>query len=758
MHEAAVMALMALLLVRTLVPRRPLAMPSVTAPVVGVELVPRVDGAAAGTEVRMAVVVNGTAMVETVTVPGATITTDTLAATISQLLFKVGIAVPTKRRVGRVFLVAMNGKAVLARIDRPTRAARIRQVGADIHHADFAPVGVGEVRLALSLIDLSAFFLDYDTEEVSRFINFPSVEQVVRHLSTMLDVPAATRLAHEGRVVAVVALAFHQFRERLLSRWGVDPLRNRTLASLAGRIFITHFARTGPAPWKLRKTVKKRRSSEGFRDERRNEKVFAGNRDVRLAAARALWGGMMIAFRRGLLVESLVELDAVSLYPHAAIIQPLPHHRTRWRPLRDLAEVDRVEGFVHVEFEFPPGFDYPNLPTVREGVNRMLFTRRGVSTCTVAELRVALRFGATTRILDSHVFEPGASERQHDLARYMRELLADKAAAAKGSIPYETSKLLANALIGKLAERFGGSSLLDFERAAQLQGFSAGLGAAVAGSSALHQALQRTTDAGSLFAPEWAALIIGRGRAIIGDICAAGRAVLVSTDAVLVAPAADISCPGLAELRAAGSDMRLEHAADAAFIVRNRCYALLRRPQNVTTGPQVIAADGTWAVIRTARHGSSETPEEFAGTILTCLAGETDAAPERVRTRRLGAHEAVRRGRAINEEVAEPHRTTFNWDSKRRLLNRDVNFFTGFTGTVPYDTIGAMESGERQALKARRKAERRDAQRQAKLLRTVTRLLADGRTVGNVAEVTGVSISTVEQVLATMPVAEGEDG
>ena len=220
--------------------------------IVSVELVGRADGGTAVTDIRMAVVSDGIATVETVTVSGATISTDTLAGTVSQLLSKVGIAVPTKKRVGRVFLVAMNGKAVLARIDRATRAARIRQMGTNIHHADFTPVSLGEVRLALSLIDFSAFFLDYDTEEVGSFINFPSVEQVVQHLSTMLDVPAATRLAREGRTVAVVALAFHQFRERLLSRWGVDPLRNRTLASLAGRIFIAHFARMGPAPWKRR--------------------------------------------------------------------------------------------------------------------------------------------------------------------------------------------------------------------------------------------------------------------------------------------------------------------------------------------------------------------------------------------------------------------------------------------------------------------------------------------------------------------------
>lgn len=156
----------------------------------------------------------------------------------------------------------MNGKAVLAGIDRPTRAARIRQVGADIHHADFAPVVVGEDRLALSLIDFSAFFLDYDTEEVGSFINFPSVEQVLQHLSTMVDVPAATRLAHEGRAVAVVALAFHQFRERLLSRWGVDPLRNRTLASPAAGSSSRTSPRRGRRRGSSARTVKKRRSSQ----------------------------------------------------------------------------------------------------------------------------------------------------------------------------------------------------------------------------------------------------------------------------------------------------------------------------------------------------------------------------------------------------------------------------------------------------------------------------------------------------------------
>ncbi|MBK9517996.1 MAG: hypothetical protein IPO09_11680 [Anaeromyxobacter sp.] len=750
MHEADITALMALLLLRTLTPRRQIDVTPITAPVVAVELDHNAGETTVG--IKLAVEINGTALVHTELVLGASVSVTSLTAAIARFLEQVGVTVPVKRKIGRVFLVAQDTKAVLGLIENVTRDTRIRQLGEDVHHADFMPVQVGTGRWVLSLIDLRAFFQDRDIENVADFIGFASVEAVSHQLAGQLGRDAAQRLATEGRGVAVISLAFKQFRDRMLSRWGADPLRNRTLASLAARVFRGSFLKSGPAPWKRRLSVKKRKTTSGFRDERRNEKVFAGNPDVRLSAARALWGGLMIAFQRGFVVRPLVELDTISLYPHAAIIQALPYQRTRWRALRGLGEIEQVEGFATVEFEFPPDCAYPNLPTVRDGVHRMHFTRRGVSTCTVAELQVAVRLGARIQIISSQVFEPGERERQHDPGAYMRVLLADKASAPKGSIQYEMSKLLVNALIGKLVERFGGSTLLDFERTAQLQGFAAGLGSTVANSSTLHQALKRNLDAGSMFAPEWAALIIGRGRAIMGDACAKGQVALVSTDAVLVAPGTDLSCPGLDALRAVGSDLRLEHTADAAFIARNRCYALLRRPENITEKDDVLASNSKWAVIRTARHGPSETPVEFAETVLACIAAGRDVAPARVRERRIGAHEAVRLGRRINEEVSEPHRTTFSWDGKRRLLNRDVNIFTDATATAPYETLGAMEGAERQAQRSKSKRERVTSREQAKKLRAVMALLADGLTVAEVAREVGVELNVVEEIRRRMPV------
>lgn len=752
MHEADVAALMAVLLRRTLAPKPVRPERLIAAPVLAIEIT-----GAPSSIIRLAVVKDGGALVDGEVDPGGTIPAARLLAAISSFLGRTGVTAPEVKGLSRVYAVTPDAKELLGRIENVTRDARIRQVGAEVHHADFAPVSAAGKRWALSLLDLKAFFLDYSVEEIAQSIGFASVERIAEQLAPQLTHDGARTFAHDGRNVAVVATAFARFRDHMLSRWQVDPLRNRTLASLAAKVFMTKFVSSGPAPSRPARTIKKRRTSNGFRDERRNERVFAGDPQVRLAAARSLWGGMMIAFRRGFIAEPLVELDAVSLYPHCACLQPLPYQRTRWRALTDVAALADVEGFVRAEFAFPVECEFPNLPVSRDGVNRLLFTRQGVTHCTVAELRTAIRLGAQVRILEGHVFEPGDREREHDLGKYMREQLADKAAAQKGSLPYEVSKLLANALVGKLVERIGGSTLLDFERAAQLQGFTGGLGSAVASSSALHGALRRALDGGPSFAPEWASLTIGRGRAIMGEITARSGALLVSTDAVLVRPGADLSCTGLAELQAAGSDMRLEHEADAAFIARNRCYALLKRPENVNGKDEVFAANAEWAVVRTARHGSSESPQEFGETVLRCIAAGRDVAPERVRVRRIGAEEAVRTGARINAVVTEPHRTTFAWDRKRRLLDRDANPFSEITSTMPYASVAALEGAERQSLKSQRRRDRRAAQEQARLLRRVLALVAERRSNGEIASALGIDEETVAIIRQRVPVAgEGQ--
>jgi hypothetical protein len=750
-HEVAVALLMGVLLSRTLAPRRRKQVPPLDASVVAVEL----GGTSQSTTILLAIVVDGVAQVRSFEVAGKSVTVGTLATTVVGFLAGLGVTTPVKRKVARVVLVAGSGKATLARIADATRDARIRQLGADVHHADLQAVVVGGVRWQVALLDFAAFFGKAGTEEVARSIGVAPVEDIARDAEARMGHDLAVRFAVEFRGVAVVALAFRQFRDRVLGRWGVDPLRNTTLPSIAGRIFLTRFLRSGPAPWKKARIVRKRRTAGGYRDEYRDERVFAGNQGVRVAAARALWGGMTVAFIRGFCIRPLVEWDAVSLYPHSAIVQPLPFQRTRWRELRTLDEVNDVEGFVRLRFEFRMGFPYPNFPTARDGVERLNFVRTGVSNCTVSELRVALRLGAQVQVEESHVFVAGERERNHDLSVFMREMLADKAAARRGSLEYETPKLLMNALIGKLAERYAGTSVLDFERAARRQGQVAGLTAAFADSPVLNQALKRGVEAGSVFAPEWAALTIGRGRAIMGDLVATGETLHVSTDSVITSRNTDISCPSLVELRSAGSDLRLEHEADAAFINRTRSYALLKRPTNVTPQDPVLAANDDWVVIRVARHGSDESKAQFADTVLRCIAAEDDVAPERVIVRRVGASEAVKKGLCVNDAVPELHRSTFDWDGKRRILNRDPNVFREFTSTQPYETVGAMEGAERQSKRARRRSSTKASREHARKVQAALSLLWQNMPAEEVAGQTGLPLETVGKLAEQMPADEG---
>lgn len=751
MHEVAVALLMGLLLSRTLAPRRRKPVPALDASVVAVEL----EAAGFNTTIRMATVVDGVARVESVEVAGPSVSADALVTVVVGHLERLGVRTPVKRKVARVVLVAASAKATLARITDVGRDARLRELGANTVHAALQPVVVGGVRWIASVLDGTAFFGKAGTEDIAGSIGFAPVEDIARLAGSTMGHDAAARFAVEFRVVAVVALAFRRFRDRLLARWGVDPLRNTTLPSIAGRIFLTRFLTSGPAPWKKARVVRKRRTSSGYRDEYREERVFAGSQAVRVAAARALWGGLTAAFIRGFCIRPLVELDAISLYPHSAVVQALPYQRTRWREIRCLEEVHDVEGFVRVRFEFPVEFPYPNLPTARAGVERLNFVRTGVSDCTVAELRVALRLGVKVEVQESFVFVPGHRERNHDLGLFMREMLADKAAARRKSLEYETPKLLMNALIGKLAERYAGTSVLDFERAARRQGQAAGLTAAFASSPVLNQAMKRGVEAGSVFAPEWAALVVGRGRAIIGDVVATGETLVASTDSVITPKETDISCPSLDELRSVGSDFRLEHEADAAFVNRTRSYALLKRPNNVTAADTILAANDDWVVVRVARHGSDESKPQFAETVLLCLAAGADVAPERVIVRRVGANEAVKKGVAINDAVPELHRSSFGWDGKRRVTNRDVNIFREFTTTQPYETVGAMEGAERQSQRARRKSSSKTSREHAKRVRAALLLLWRNMAAEEVAARTGLPLDTVMGLARKMRETDG---
>jgi hypothetical protein len=413
---------------------------------------------------------------------------------------------------------------------------------------------------------------------------------------------------------------------------------------------------------------------------------------------------------------------------------------TKWRRVTALNEVRELEGFGSFEFSFRSDFMFPSLPVEREGAARLAFTTKGETHCTFSEIRVALALGAVVKVIDGWGFEPGTPERDHDLGRYVRRFMADKAAAVKGSLSYETAKLLMNALIGKLAQHGGSSRLLDLERHARQAGAS-GFVSAVARDGRLRDALKGPSRVGGLWTPEWASLILGRSRAIMADPVAKG-AMLVSTDAVLVRPDLDLEGSALAALRSVGSGLEQKVEGDAMFVARSRLYAILQRADQVRPGTTVYAQDEQWSVVRVARHGTAETEEQFAETVLACIAAGKNVAAPRTRTRLLGAEAAVREDLHVNEEVKKIGTTTFQWDNKRRLLDRDTNPFTSYALTAPYLSLAKLEAAEHQR-EIRAGTARVRRHHAGELQDVVLHRLRMGEGIREIARTTGVPKSTV---------------
>lgn len=658
---------------------------------------------------------------------------------VGEFLAKVGVSPVFNKKTTKIFLVGFDTPALLSCIS-DHHTIQLEQLG-DVHSGNVVVEHAGR-RWDLRLRQVTGYFPNLDVDQIAAQLGFGGVSEMTKQFATTMPAASAADLADRVWPAFVAVSAVTRLRTAIDTKWDIDLLKKKSLAALAAAVFRRHFLKTGPAPWLRRKVVKKRRTKNGTKDESRREVFFAGNRDVRLASGRSYWGGLMEAYGRGLIVQPMVEYDAVSLYPTAALLQPLPNQRTRWVRLTDASDLDEYEGFVHAQFSFPAGFSYPHLPVAQDGVERLVLPREGETHCTVAELRLAKKFGAATTIISGWGFLPGEKERDHDVGRYMRSFLQQKKSSKKNSVDYVISKLFLNALVGKLAERWSTTSILDLEHHAQALGLERGIGVAVSNSPRLRRSLKQRSDAGSLFAPEWASLILGRARAVMADIAANG-ALYLSTDAVLMPTEADLGCDSLDDLKEVGGGLRADYECDAAIIFRSRLYALLKKPTSVKVTDTVWAQNETWAVVKVARHGSKETKHEFAETILASIKAGKDTAPLRQRHRRLTAEAAARTGQLIDTLVVEEHRTKFNWDFKRKLTDRDAKPFTGWTPTEPYTSISAMQGAERQHQIHAGQARRRIRRHTEAQLRQVDVLLHQGVSVREVARQTGVAKSTV---------------
>lgn len=674
--------------------------------------------------------------------PGLLLTPLSLLLMVVDFVKQHGLVVRAVRGLRRVSLVAHFAVAEIGMFENPLRDLDILQVN-KTHHAVLPKMSVDGAEWQIEIVDLFGYF-QMSLAKVGQSIGLLKLDVDPTQLEHLKLHDRAAFDAYASRDAEIAVEAHRRFRKQNLDRWGVDVLAWPTLASIAGEIFRRHFFFNAPAPFKMVvEPVRRKRADGTWSTSTRRAVQFAGNVDVRRAALRAYHGARSEAFVTGLLVEPVVERDVAAMYPSAAMSQPLPCAKSRWYPVRSPRDVERMEGFGSFRFRFPRQARFPSL-VVRGPDGRLFFPLSGTTHASFAEIRGALRLGAEVEPVDARGFVPGAQEADHDVKKYMQEFVAMKNAATKGTLEYEVAKLLMNALVGKLMQQLKTSWLLPLEQECRREGFN-GFGAMFDAHPEYRRLLDATIEVGSLWAPEWGAMILAKARAWIGAVVARGVH-LVSTDAVIAPAGFEVDAVTLGELQGVGSAMPIERSADAVFIVRAKLYALLKRVENIGRDDVVLGRDSTWAVLKVVRQGTAEKGGDLAETILRCLAARTNVAPPRQITKLLTAEGAVRAKGEVNAEVIVERTTRFRWDDKRRLVDRDVNIFSTSTTTEPYESVARLVAAARQREggRPRRSVGKISDDKRAEVLR----LLGEGHGVRETARLVGVSPSTVSSIRA----------
>lgn len=378
-------------------------------------------------------------------------------------------------------------------------------------------------------------------------------------------------------------------------------------------------------------------SAQAFRRMKIRRKYFCDNNRVRYVALRCAWGGRAEVFHRGRLTDEHTEWDFASAYPRSAIALGEMPIQGSWSPVRSLSRKGLRGGFIHCLFRFPSGERYPCLPVEASGC--MIYPLEGETWCTIHEARKAVEFGAKIEILEAWGYSKGTPA----LSQYLKWTLDEREKAiGAGQVLY---KLLGNALIGKFAQRVSKIPIDEYYRLAEeLDVYLDELFELNSEELSALGAVEHIA-VGSVFMPEWNALITGYTRAALADMVRSGQAVYCHTDSVWTKrrPKCDM-LPFDAKV------------SGKVTIVRTRFAGIGDRftAKAVKDKTAHVAHHSVWNLIAGCQMVNKFDGEDFVRTY-----------PIR---RPLKFREAVKSGRTPGRWVQEWRKASTLWDGKRRLL------------------------------------------------------------------------------------------
>lgn len=387
---------------------------------------------------------------------------------------------------------------------------------------------------------------------------------------------------------------------------GADPLLSKTAAGTAATVFRRRFLR---------------------------DKVRCDLPAARLAGMASCWGGRAEVFRRGKF-PCIYEYDFESAYARAAVTIgrfPAGSDLQSVSSLRTLLERKHA-GFAKVIFRFPEGTRVPSLPVMTRFAQ--VYPLRGISWATSFELRRALDTrGTKLELVEGYGYSGGDSSLVNMIA-WALELR--RGATGARSL---AGKLLANALIGKLAQRRQGIDIEDLRTWCEKMRVDIRDAIALAPEELGALGIERIAKVGTCFAPEWNALITGYIRARLHGILETTNPIYCATDSVWVSE--PITDPP--------SDLGLKRQG-AGIVVRTRFGGIWH---NGPRGEPHVAHHSVW--------------KREAGIRL--LEGVDTMRSLRYYSRRaIKLRESLRRRLRLATFLRELRVGDSSWDEKRSLL------------------------------------------------------------------------------------------
>lgn len=357
----------------------------------------------------------------------------------------------------------------------------------------------------------------------------------------------------------------------------VDILSSRTPANTAAIIFLLHYLK---------------------------EKITQPHIKLRRLVLLCSWGGNNQCFVRGEKRANFYMYDAVSMYPNSCLaLGKLPRDED-WKraiSLRRMLKPSAIGGVCKVRFSFPDTVKYPCLPVWCDKLRSLCFPLSGVSYCTLAEVRLAVKMRADVKLIRGYYYEDGVSY----LQSFMTSMLARKIdAASKADKPSEAMfKLIMNAIIGKFAQKTIKTDINDIIRYAHKQGIPLDYMVTIK----RFPKLSKRVSLGNIFYPEWNCLILGYARATLAEAFYKYDALVGTTDSFVT------------EKRLAREFMinkipfKLKKQGNRLVAVRTRVYALYQDTElsyiahhgihNRKEAPSIIShwKKGSWIKYK-ARH------------------------------------------------------------------------------------------------------------------------------------------------------------